>query len=141
MPPLYAYEQRYWYDHMGPLDAAIWDRFVRKLPLAYDDVQYDVPVGQTPDFAKEPVVSGGASMERVYKRKIDVVGYILDRRDVIEVKPKCTMSTIGQVLGYKHLLMQEVPFDGITQCVIVTEQVDTDAQDFAQVQGVAVIMV
>lgn len=126
---------------MGPNDRALWERFISKLPDAYTQVQYDVPVGSVPEHSQQSIVDGGANMSRLYKRRIDVVGYIADQRDVIELKPRAGMSAIGQVLGYKHLLERDEPFTGTTKAVIVTDHVDADVAEYASTHGVAIIVV
>jgi hypothetical protein len=137
----YPYEKRYWYPHMAANDAPIWERFIDAHPDFFEQVQYDVPVGSVPDHATESVVAGGESMHRLYKRRIDVVGFTIGAIYVVEVKPIATTSTVGQALGYDHLYVRDMQPERETRPMIVCGSIDADAMEFAKAQGVSVFVV
>lgn len=135
------YGERYWYDHMAVRDVPLWERFMRAVPDAFDSVAYDVPVGTVPEHAQGTIVDGGADMGRLYKRRIDVVGFKGGETHIIEVKPGATMSAIGQVLGYKHLYMRDEAWAKEPKAIVVTDAADDDMKAVAYAQGVSVIVV
>lgn len=135
------YGQRYWYDHMASGDVPLWERFMQQFPGVYSGVAYDVPVGGVPAHAEEPVVAGGANMAALYRRRIDAVGFKENQTDIIEVKPRASMSAIGQVLGYAHLYAQEHGDPQNVKAILVTDQADPDLASFAAAQGVLLVVV
>lgn len=135
------YGQRYWYDHMASGDVPLWERFMKLYPDLYAEVAYDVPVGSVPGHAQGSVVAGGADMGRLYQRRIDAVGFAGDEIDIIEVKPRATMSAIGQVVGYKHLYMRDEAWKKEPKAVIVTDAADADMVAVAAAQGVTIVVV
>jgi hypothetical protein len=126
---------------MAENDRAIWERFIAAHPRAFTEVDYDVAVGSTPDYAQSAVVQGGGNMERLYKRKIDAVGYAPGIDTVVEVKPQCTMSTIGQVTGYMHLYTRDMQPTNTVTGMIVCERADPDAIEFAEMNKILVMVV
>lgn len=136
-----AYGKGYWYDHMAANDVPLWERFMEKYPDVYEAVAYDVAVGSVPEHAQAPVVAEGASMGRLYQRRIDVVGFKDEETDILEVKPRATMSAIGQVLGYKYLYMRDEGWPKEPKAVIVTDYADADMVAAAQTQGVTIVVV
>lgn len=141
MPDLVPYEIRNWYAHMGPADREIWEQFINDYPLAYDHVQYDVPLGSVPPHALQPLSPQGGTAERLYKRKIDVVGYKNDTIDILEIKPIASISSVGQVLGYQSLYMRDFSPPVKPRAIILCGDVDLDTREIAQEQGVQIIMV
>lgn len=141
MEDTYPYEKRSWYPHMMPEDVAVWNRFIDKFPDAYETCQYDFTVGSVPDFVKADPDADQASMERLYKKKIDVVARIANNIDIIELKPTCNMSTIGQVKGYKHFYVRDVKPAVTPRPVVVCGAASQDVIEFAKDEGVEVIVV
>ncbi len=135
------YGKRYWYDHMAVGDRPIWERFMERYPDMFTSVMYDVPVGNVPEHANESIVAEGADMSALYKRRIDVVGETADHFWVVEVKPRAGSSTIGQVLGYEHLFIRDWKPEKPVNVLVVCEQTDSDTLEFADTQGVLVMVV
>lgn len=141
MPERVPYGKRYWYDHMAAGDSPIWERFMVANPDYFETVQYDVPVGSVPDHTRGSVVEGGGNMARLYKRRIDVVGFSTTVIWICEVKPVATTSTVGQVLGYLHLYERDIKPSTETRAMIICGAIDADAAEFAAAQGVSVQVV
>lgn len=141
MTNTYAYEKRSYYPHMMPEDIAVWERFISQNPNAYDACEYDVPVGKVPDFVANDPDTDQASMERLYKKKIDVLAYGTDKFDLIELKPVCTMSTIGQVNGYRHFYIRDYSPERPPRAVVICGEASEDVKEYAEAQDVAIIVV
>ena len=71
----YVKSRTQYYPHMKPADIEIWERFIDENPNLYDMVEYDVPVGTTPEFLNEATPEATAGAQRLYSLKIDVVGH------------------------------------------------------------------
>lgn len=139
-PPV-PFEKRYWYDHMGPQDVAIWERFIAAYPDAYQTCQYDVPVGTPPQFDTTVNPATDGNVARLYMRKIDVVGFKQGGIDIIEVKPRAGMSAVGQVVGYRELYTRDYKPAVLPKAVIITDRSDPDLEQVAAAQGVRVFVV
>lgn len=141
MPETYPYGKLSWYPHMMPEDVAVWERFIEKNPGYYETCEYDYPVGKVPGFVANDPDADQASMERLYKKKIDVVAVKSSNISIIELKPQCTMSTIGQVKGYQHFYVRDVKPGSNPSPVVICGSASEDVLEFAATQGVEVVVV
>lgn len=141
MTETYSFEKRSWYPHMMPEDRAVWERFIDAYPASYDEVQYDVVVGSVPEFVKNDPTQDQASMERLYKKKIDVVAFKGGDIDIIELKPICNMSTIGQVKGYVHFYKRDIQPSRDPSAIVICGGCSDDIREYARNEGVIVIVV
>lgn len=137
----FKYEKRYWYPHMKPRDIEIWERFIAVFPEKYIECQYDVSVGDIPQFMKERSSREGQAMQELYRLKIDVVAYHQNGIDIIELKPSAGASTIGQVVGYVELYKKEYKPSVAIQPVIVTDELKPNMEFLSQQQGVIIHVV
>lgn len=141
MAERFPFEKRNWYPHMMPEDVAIWERFIEQFPDAYDSVEYDVKVGSVPEFVAghdDPAMRAQAAL---YMRKIDVVGYKADQIDLIELKPNAGTSSLGQILGYKHLFIRDFMPPEDPKAIVITNAVRPDTGEIAHSMGVTMIVV
>ncbi len=141
MPEKYTYHLRSHYPNMRPEDVAIWEHFILKYPDMYEEVAYDVLVGSPPGFPT--IVGEGPASDdlRLYKKKIDVVGYRLGRVDIIELKPRAGAAALGQVNGYKTLYIRDISADPAPFAVLITDELRTDMQMLADEAKVLLFVV
>ena len=92
---------------MKPADIEVWERFISKIPTFLDRVDYDFHVGKGADFLPSNENTADGRENRLYRKKIDVVGYKKEEVWIIEVKPEANMLALGQVLSYKKIYMEE----------------------------------
>ena len=141
MSDVVPYGLRNNYPHMMPEDRAIWERFIKANPSAYDTCEYDVKVGSPPVFDTVVNQDTGGDAINLYKKKIDVVAYKNGRIDIIELKPRADMRTLGQVRGYGNLYKREFnPPEGIN-LVVITNELLTDMDHLSVEEGVKLIIV
>lgn len=138
---IYPYMKLNWYPHMMPEDVAVWERCIEQYPDRFDFCEYDYPVGKVPAFVANETVGEQATMERLYKKKIDVVAKTENGLWIIELKPACTMSTIGQVLGYVHLYVRDVSASPAPAAMVICGEAGEDVKEFALAQGVEIVVV
>ena len=141
MKGLYAYEQRPTFPHMGPEDVLVWRRFIDVNPGKYTTVDYDIKIGTVPAFVSRDEAGIGGNIANLYLRKIDVVGFVDDFVDIIEVKPKANFSTVGQILGYLMHWRSEHGDVAKVYPKIVCGEAPLDVRILAEQSGVEIFVV
>src|SRR3990167_5628372 len=90
------------YPHMFPRDIAVWERFLDKYGELYEGFYYDVICGKEvkmhPNW-EDPYRKDAYILSKL---RIDAVGEKSNGIDIIEVKPRGTMGSMGQLLTYKE---------------------------------------
>ena len=137
----FPYGKLSWYPHLMPEDVAVWERFIAKFPEMYEYCQYDVLVGKVPAFVKEHEMESMRAQAPLYQKKIDVLATIQGQTDIIELKPICTMATVGQVEGYKYLYTRDYEPPVAPKAVVICGQTTEDVAEFAQKRGVMIVVV
>lgn len=138
---IYPYEQRYWYPHLSPAEAAIWHRYISKYPDAFERVAYDVKVGTVPEFVlnqDDPAIRKQANL---YQYKVDVVAEKGGTIFIIELKQGATMRAIGQVKGYGKLYLRDINSNAKVQHVIITDVLMPDMESLTAAEDVALVVV
>lgn len=140
IPLFVPYEKRYKYPGMAPLDVAIWERFIEANPDAFIECAYNLAVGGgTPlDTVVNPETGG--DINRLYQRKIDVVGATKEGYVIVEVKPRASTAAIGQVKGYKRLFEREHPTSLIVDALVLTDELLPDVEFVAKEEGVKIMV-
>lgn len=141
MRDFYKFEKRSKYPHMKPADAELIDRFIEKYPDYFDEAAYSYPVGD--GAPANPIVNEETegSVEYLYMRKIDIVGKKRNFFSVVEVKPRASLSAIGQIKGYYDLFFRDEKPSGEVVKIIITDKMDNDSKFVAAKEGVIVIEV
>jgi hypothetical protein len=135
------YEKRYWYDNMKPNETLLWERFLDKYPGAYDEVVYNLKIGEgaeIPDGTEENLARGFKELTQL---KIDVVGFKGDRTDLIELKPEPRASVLTQLKGYQKLFARTIKPVIKTNLVMVTYAISPDMETILEGEGIDVIIV
>ncbi|TAK58898.1 hypothetical protein EPO14_01105 [Patescibacteria group bacterium] len=138
---MYKYGKLPHYPHMMPADVAIWERFIDAFPGAYDACQYDVKVGTVPGFVEGAEHTHEQAQAPLYLRKIDVVAYKAEQIDIIELKPNASMSSIGQVNGYRILFVRDFNPPVKPKAIVITDRYDFDTAHAAAEQDVVMVQV
>ena len=141
MPESFPFELRHWYPHMMPYDVAIWERFIKQFPDAYDFAQYDVKVGSAPEHSTIVSPETGGDSINLYKKKIDVVGLKAEQIDIIELKPNAGPSALGQLRGYGVLYVKEFNPPTTPKLVLITDRLMPDMDLLASSMGVQIVVV
>lgn len=135
------YEKRWKYPHMGPLDAAIWERFIEKFPNEFEQVAYDIAVGEGTPMDTVVSPDTGGDVNRLYQRRIDVVGVKGASVTIIECKPRATTAAIGQIKGYALLFARDFSTAVGLKKVIVTDELMPEMKFLADSEGVGIVVV
>lgn len=141
MLDVFKYEKGYWYPHMKPRDVAIWERFIDEYPDRYHSCQYDVEVGDIPDFVKNAETEAERKQGALYQWKIDAIGYMPDRLEIIELKPDAGASTIGQIEAYRELYLRDYkPTLPVSLCIVTDREV-TNMRMLCEKKGISLFVV
>lgn len=134
------YGLQYKYPHMAPFDVAIWERFVTGNTGIFDFVAYDVAIGD--GIGAEAFAAAGLppTSNRLYQRKIDVIGKKGAMLFVVEVKPRASTSAIGQVKGYVTLLKRDFNVQQAVLPIIATDEFLPEMEYLAKQEGVTLIL-
>ena len=114
------------YPHMMPEDTRIWRRCVALKMLPFDQVWYDVRVGQA-----VPVPNGQPDWMRKMagyscRKRIDIVGRQGLDYWVVEAKPGAGVVALGQALVYTMLFDMDYRHAGAVWPLVLTDRVDVD---------------
>ena len=95
------------YPHMLEDEARIWTKFLRTTDLEFINITYDVHLGSgvlplpgDPEYMKR-------LLSAVTKKRVDAVGETADAIWIFEVKPRISMSALGQLVTYFELYQEE----------------------------------
>ena len=95
------------YPHMLEDEARIWTKFLRTTDLEFENITYDVHLGSgvlplpgDPEYMKR-------LLSAVTKKRVDAVGETADTIWIFEVKPRISMSALGQLVTYFELYQEE----------------------------------
>ncbi len=126
MPGKFNYETRHKYPHLLGEDIPIWSRFIILHPDKFQTVDYDIHVGIGTEFETEDNENLNHQWQNLTKKRIDVVGWKNLQPTIIEVKKRVTLSTLGQVLGYRILFKKERPDIPSPSLLIICESIGPD---------------
>jgi hypothetical protein len=127
-----------YYPHMLSEDTIVWSDWLRVNPGRLDRVWYDVHVGvpvRVPNDLPPEIL---AVSRGVTRKRIDVVASAGKEFWVIEVKPCCNFTALGQIQVYRRLFLAEydvgLPVVGVCVCA----NVDVDVADDFEMAGIRV---
>lgn len=122
----FKYEKLSKYPHLSPFDTAIWERFMRAFPARFDSCDYDWHVGNGAAFLPTGDDSPEGRENRLYQKKIDVIGYKDNCATMIEVKPEANMKALGQMLVYFDLAKPLIKTEAPLAKWVIAERMDQD---------------
>jgi hypothetical protein len=141
MPGKFNYEVRHKYPHLIGEDIEVWNRFILKYPDKFYTVDYDVKVGLGADTTPIPDEVSKQYWATLTKKRIDVVAWKDNSVTIIEVKKRVSLSTLGQILGYKFLYLREHPEIPVVSTLIVCSSINQDDIDVLKHYGINFVIV
>ena len=108
---------------MKPADVAIWERFIESRTTFFDSVDYDFHVGEGAAFLPTGEDTPDGRENRLYQRKIDVVGYIGDAVWLVEVKPEADIYALGQIITYDDLVFKSKMFALPPKLLVISNKI------------------
>lgn len=141
MREIFKYEKNNWYPHMSVSDREIWERFIDKYPDAFEQVQYDFHVGDAPAFNTLMDDDTDWNQDKLYRLRIDVVGFTKNEIVIVECKPNAGPSTIGQVKSYTNLYIRDEEPQIPVKMMILTNSEKPNMQYLCKSEGVSLVVV
>ena len=135
------YGIRYEYKHMIGGDKIIWEKFIRRYPEWFEEVSYDVNIGEGVVLNYDWSEKDSDWAKKITQKRIDVVGYKGKNITIIEIKKRVELGTLGQLLGYKFLYEKENDLIGKTIFLLITEMIGKDDNDIMNDYSIPVIVV
>jgi len=88
-------------------EARIWTRFLGATDLVFENITYDLHLGAgvlplpgDPEYMKR-------LLSAVTKKRVDALGETRDNIWIFEIKPRISMSALGQLVTYFELYQDE----------------------------------
>lgn len=114
------------YPHLLPVDAELWHAHFLTLGANYNQIDYDVRVGQ----GRDPGDAFDDTMRQMAlslsTRRVDAVGHSNTGIDIIEVTHSAGLTAIGQLIAYPILYAQTYPTTRPIRPVLVAGELQTD---------------
>lgn len=104
----------------------------------YDSFTFSRRVGQgiTPDPTHEPGVQKSTAFSS--RKRIDVLAWQGQQPTIVEVKERITPASLGQILTYRQLLLEEMPDVPDPRLVIIGRYSDDDTLRSLSAHGIDV---
>jgi len=137
----YKYGKRPWYPNMREAETLIWERFLAAFPTAYDEVAYNVKVGEgalIPEGTEENIAF---DFKTLTQRKIDVIGFKDGSIDIIELKPYAGTGAVGQVKAYGVLYKNTYDKNANPNMIVMTDIEQRDTKTVAESEGIKLIII
>lgn len=129
------------YPHMRQDEARIWTKFLKQTDLEFTRVIYDLhlgtgvlPLPSDPDYMRR-------LLSAVTKKRVDAVGETADAIWIFEVKPRISMSALGQLETYVELYENEYSPEKPVILAAIGESEAPDIRSTFELYGVDIILV
>lgn len=137
----FKFEKLVKYPHMKPADVVIWERFIDAYEDIFDSVDYDVCVGEGADFLPTGEDTPDGRENRLYQKKIDVVGYADEEVMLIEVKREANMKALGQILAYYDMYLRMLERPRNVKKMVLAQSIDKDIKNVFFKNEIEVVIV
>lgn len=124
--------------HLSPEDRRLFTKYLVKNQPQVKRIKYDVEVGAAVGPEGIAYAYHDEKYRRLLAKRIDVVMEYDERTDICEVKPRAGAMAMGQLLLYVDLYQKGKHGKTTARAVIITDQVDPDARDLIERQGIQI---
>ncbi len=124
---------------MAARDLALYSRFQQRLPAPYRGFHFNVRLGTPPDAPPDQREEILKAWTFLNARRIDAVGVLPERFDIIEFRRGAGQAAVGALDMYGFLWQQDPPDARPIRLFLVTDRADTDTIALAQVRGINVL--
>ncbi|GAH37922.1 unnamed protein product [marine sediment metagenome] len=114
------------YPHMMEEDTEVWTKYLKDPVFPILEVWYDVHVGTGLEGSFVGDALGTRIARGVTRKRIDVVCRLEHEFWVVEIKPRASMTALGQAISYRGLFVKEYFTTGPVFPVVVCDQLDED---------------
>lgn len=135
-----TYGIRRHYPHMIGEDKLVWERFVKANPDFFQEVDYDVHVGEGMTMPDNWTERDLGWAKQLTQKRIDVIGFKNETITLVEVKRRVDLATLGQVLGYKFLYERRENLVNKTESIVIAALADVDDRDILGHYGIIIFI-
>lgn len=129
------------YPHMLEGEAKIWTRFLRATDLEFESITYDthlgagvLPLPTDPEYMRR-------LLSAVTKKRVDAIGETAEDIWIFEIKPRISMSALGQLITYFELYQEQIRPTKPVMVAAVGEREAPDIQATFDLYAVNIILV
>jgi len=137
----FKFEKRYWYPNFKTGETLLWERFLEKYPDAYDEVAYNIKVGEGAPIPEGTEENIAEDFKGLTQAKIDVIGFKNEKMDIIELKPQLRLNAPNQLKAYGKLYKKTVDPAAVFNLVLITYAISVDMETVIEGEGINVIIV
>jgi hypothetical protein len=129
------------FTHLLPLERPIWARYLEATGEEFQSLTYDLHLGE--GAAIDPTWPEWLvrQVRAVSRKRVDVIGETSGAVILFEVKPRCGMSALGQLLCYRELYVAEHRPRKRVRLVCVCGRVEPDVSGVFASFGVEIAVV
>lgn len=113
---------------MPAQESNITRAWLRANGLDYDRFEFNVTLGDGRPAAEGIDAATAAQHAFLSKSRADVIGYVGDRVDIVEVKDRAKATAMGQIRGYAVLWRGDHPGIPIRRLLVVARSIDPDVE-------------
>ena len=129
------------FPHLRGREIEIWQRFLALHPDRFTSLNYDVRVGQGIEFPGSTTVALKSMAEALTKQRIDVVSQSGGQTTLIEIAPGAGTDSLGQLLVYRRLWVEEHATEPLPALMLVTDVDRPDIRRASEAEGVEMVIV
>jgi len=116
------------YPHLLQADANLWDRFLARNPRRFEDILYDIRVGEGRDPGDDYNPSIRQMAIDLSQRRIDAIGITPDEMYIIEISCRPGLKAVGQLIAYPILFAEKYPTTKAIRTLLVAETIESDVE-------------
>lgn len=116
------------YPGMPKAESDITRAWIRQHGAGYDKLDFNARLGTGAQIQPGISPATAAQFTQLTKKRADIIAYKADLVDIIEVKPRMSLSAIGQLLGYQHLWELDQFAPRVQNLIAVAQIIDPDVQ-------------
>jgi hypothetical protein len=121
-------------------ESAVIRLFLLEHLREFDTVSFSVRIGA--GIESDPTHLPGVQRNAIFsgQKRIDILAFRGTQPIIIEVKQRVTPATLGQILTYRHLYLEENPDAPDPELVVAGRWSDDDTTRILQANGVTVYL-
>lgn len=121
-------------------EALVIRAFLQEYITHFDRLEFGkrVGAGEPPDPTAPPNIQRQTLLNT--QKRIDILAWKGRNPTIVEIKYRITPAALGQILTYRHHLLQDVPNAPEPEMVVVGQSSDADTTAALNAHGVTVIL-
>lgn len=129
---------RRWYPERTDHESVVLREFLFRHGAEYDRFSFSVRIGES--VAPNPDHPESAQRSTVFssRKKIDMLAWSGEQATIVEVKARISPASLGQILTYQQLFLEEKPDAMVPLLVVIGQQGDDDTLRALSSHGVTV---